>query len=138
MFIQQVCDSTTVTWDRSSGILRENSCELPFSFITLLQYSASICLCSCFFFLELFSLLRCLFPLFISSPLVFLSPGGVCIRAGLRVRTVPILHVNKKGGWKHSGSCSGTFLLTVLCYYHRRQFFCGGGLWIFDLKHVCL
>lgn len=75
------------------------------------------------FFLELFSLLRCLFPLFISSPLVFLSPGEVCIGAGLRARTVPIRHVNKKDGWKHSGSCSGTFLLTALCYHHRRQVF---------------
>lgn len=76
-----------------------------------------------FSFLQLFSLLRCVyFPSLFPRPW-FSSLQGRFVSAGLRARTVPILHVNKKDGWKHSGSCSGTFLLTALCYHHRRQGF---------------
>lgn len=114
---QQNCYLGQKLWN-----LRGELVQAAFFFFSILPHVASVCLFSFFFSSALFLSAA----VFISSPLVFLSPGEVCIRAGLQARTVPILHFNKKDGWKHCGSCSGTFLLTALCYHHRRQFFLWG------------
>lgn len=46
----------------------------------------------------------------------FLSLGELWIREAFWCQTATILHVNKKDGWKHSGSRTGTFFFLLVCH----------------------
>lgn len=53
----------------------------------------------------------------------FLSLGEFWIREAFWCQAVTILHVNKKDGWKHSGSCTGKKKFQLVCH---ASFCCGG------------
>ena len=115
------------------------------SFSFLIQYSLalqslpppsycpvfSLCLCSYLSFsrlwLRLCSVLSSVFFFFFpSTPSLslsfvfpaprFLSLGELWIREAFWCQTATILHVNKKDGWKHSGSRTGTFFFLLVCH----------------------
>ena len=49
--------------------------------------------------------------------------GGFWIREAFSCQAATILHVNEKGGWKHSGSSTGTFFFQLVCH---ASLCCGG------------
>lgn len=127
-------------WNLSSSgkATSESPSLLFFSFIITLFYTV-YCLAShsllppCYCSVFCLSLCSCLLSLYFNSDfvlfflLLFLSPlpfpvprflslGEFWITEAFWCQAATILHVNKKDGWKRSGSCTGTFFFQLVCH----------------------